>query len=639
MRKFMDSAIGGVAVVVLATGLVGCRSTTSHLASVPGFGWLDRGDEGWANYEPSPELPKPSATAEPTFDGPAANIASSDKPQSPFDKPISSVAKNDSKSRFDTDRYLPKNKTVDSNSKPSFGSYASAYGKYAPPKFGNQAESGEKSLAAQDGPYSVDSKSDTPKFADSTPSKDFTTNSQAPTFGPALDEQFSANERKPEFTASSNSRFGAPTFDNKPATTSSQPSYTPPGFPTTPKVDAVSNRFDNAVKNTLDSGQQSFNRFAGDAAKTAQEVTNTGAQPFNRFSNNPPSSTFNNAMNATNGGFTGGSPNFNNNIQPPNNTSTAESARQAIGNMANAAQSTATNTYNNAVAGAQNMANEYRNAATAAATNAVNDVKNRFGNVSAAQTQALTNAVQNTNNNLTNGAQNFAQGAAQNINNRFGGGSTSTPSLTGAVQNATQNIAQGAASQVQNYAQGTVNALEQGVVSKYEQAKSTATNYANNAINTATQQANNLLNSATSGTQPVAEATQNALNNAGNRFQQATNAVNNVMQNVSNNQPKAPVQYPSTSTPNPFLKPATAAPQTPNLSSPNPSPTNGAPATNSAPATQRSPAPFLPGSTKNFQSSVTVRKQAVKLASAGTSVREPLLLAVGDKYQFPLELR
>ena len=68
----MPKQVGHCTIVVasvLALGFAGCRTATSRLASIPGMGWVDRGEksfgEGWADYEPAPELPPPSATSEP----------------------------------------------------------------------------------------------------------------------------------------------------------------------------------------------------------------------------------------------------------------------------------------------------------------------------------------------------------------------------------------------------------------------------------------------------------------------------------------------------------------------------------------------------------------------------------------------
>lgn len=658
MPKLFASAVSGLAVVVLATGLVGCRSAATQLASVPGLGWLDRGDEGWANYEPAPGLPKPSDTNEPTSGGGAANIASNDKTSSPFSSPVSKVAKGDSKSRFDMDRYNPKKTTGDTSEKATtFGNYASAYGKFAPPKSG--ATDSSKGLATQEGPYSVDDA--TPNFASTDAAKDFSTDSPVPSFGPALNERAGETTKTPEFTASTNSRFGAAAFD-KPTTAKTASTYTPPGFPSSTNNEATdrfaaasetakstldqakrfaqdsTSQFNNAATSRFDSGQQTFNRFANDAAtktentlsqannameNAANSITNTASQTFNQFSNSPGQVTnsFSNVANAAQN-------QLNQTSSGQSQDSLLGAAKQTFNSAANTAQSTVNesfgNTVNNVAAGARDYAAGYQNAAIGA----VNDIKNRFGNVAPAE----------------------------------------TPSISNVVQNATQNISQGVTSQVQNYAQGAVNTVEQGVVSKYEQAKSAASNYANSAINNATQQAGSMLNSATNngGQQPVVAAAQDLLNNASDGLSQAAttaqgyvdagqNAVNNVMQNVSNSAQTPPVQYPSTSTPNPFMNPPRAlAPQASSVTPPpaassynvtpnyNTAPNFAPPAnTTPPPSIQRDTAPFLPGSTKSYQGTTVVRKQEIELASAApsTAAREPLVLAVGDPTQFPRSLR
>ena len=106
----------------------------------------------------------------------------------------------------------------------------------------------------------------------------------------------------------------------------------------------------------------------------------------------------------------------------------------------------------------------------------------------------------------------------------------------------------------------------------------------------------------------------------------ASDAGRNTMRNVSG--PGQP-SYPTTSTPHGYFDRPT------NLS---------VPATSTPPKStiRRSPAPFRPGSTSTFQSSTgrtSYYKQELQTSATGHLLDDHLVLAVGDKYQFPRTLR
>ena len=62
MPKQFGPKVVFLVIAAAALNLAGCRTTTNKLASIPGMGWLEREDETWAKYEPSPAIrPNPPA--------------------------------------------------------------------------------------------------------------------------------------------------------------------------------------------------------------------------------------------------------------------------------------------------------------------------------------------------------------------------------------------------------------------------------------------------------------------------------------------------------------------------------------------------------------------------------------------------
>ena len=627
-KRFGQSVL--VFVALAATmNLAGCRTTTSKLASVPGLGWMERGEEeGWAKYEPAPGLPKPSSTSEPTFDRSSGSaLASKDSGSSGR----SSFASTNvgPKPRFDASRFspsgLPKGEKVDK----SFGDYASAYGKYGPPK------SGDESLAApQKGMYSADTPNYASKSSSSTggygglagqskPKTDDTSNSP---YGYAAKSRYdsgitssasSPTESSPTYTASANSRFGASAYESK--STTPKP-YTPPGFVTSPTTLA-----ENA-KSTVASGTQKARDYLGNAEKalmgSVDELANTpkytsnaidgAAQPFNRY---------------------------------------AETATKTVNDIASSARSTVATKTDQIVNQGQTTFNQYADSAANTANQYLGAAQNKIDSAKSAANETLNAATSKYNN---------AVATATEYANGFGATTGSTPAAT-TTQNPFSNVQKQVGGQIQNYAQQAKSSFEQSAASTYEQAKSTAGQYATATADTIRKDAQSMANtvansetvkSATSTANNFINSARNSIGNASTAVSNAANGIGqsaqNVMQTVS---AQAPTAYPSTATPNPFVVSGNAArssnPVAPTGNTAAPpsfkSPAYQSPATTAPPTTiQRSTTPFRPGSTSTFQGAMTTKKQAVELASATATTSpspEHLVLAVGDQYQFPVTLR
>lgn len=232
----------------------GCRTTTSKLASVPGLGWMERDDQGWAGYEPAPSLPRPSANSEPSATGaPAASSIAENSGVNPNattygratgGEMVSSYPKDTG--RFDS-RYLPQGSTTapsKKNNASGYGDYASAYGKYGPPKSLTPTEG---SVKPQQGPYNVAS---APNYT-TTPST--TTTQGYSSYGQdRLASGPSATDRGSRFEATVPASTSSTPGPTSPTTTGlaenpspAKETYTPPGFIKKPDVNPVNSRFDS----------------------------------------------------------------------------------------------------------------------------------------------------------------------------------------------------------------------------------------------------------------------------------------------------------------------------------------------------------------------------------------------------------
>lgn len=630
-KRFGQSVLVFVALATIIN-LAGCRTTTSKLASVPGLGWMERGgEEGWAKYEPAPGLPKPSSTSEPTFERSNGSALTS-KDSGSSNRSSFASTNVGPKPRFDASRFspsgLPKGEKVDK----SFGDYASAYGKYGPPK------AGDASLAApQKGMYSADTPNYASKSSSSTGGYGGAASQSKPTddaskspYGYAAKSRYdsgvaasagSPKESSPTYTASANSRFGASAYENK--STTPKP-YTPPGFVTSPTTVA-----ENA-KSTVASGTQKARDYLGNAEKALMgNVDGLASTP--KYTNN-----------AIDGA-----------TQPFNRY--AESATKTVNDIASSARSTVATKTDQIVNQGQTTFNQYADSAANTANQYLGAAQNKIDSAKSAANETLNAATSKYNN---------AVATASEYANGFGATKGSTPAAT-TTQNPVSNMQKQVGGQIQSYAQQAKSSFEQSAASTYEQAKTTAGQYATATADTIRKDAQSMANtvansetvkSATSTANNFINSARNSIGNASTAVGNAANGIGqsaqNVMQTVS---AQAPTSYPSTATPNPFVvsgnaarnsNPAaptgnTVAPpsfQSPAFQSPVQTPATTAPPT----TIQRSTTPFRPGSTSTFKGAMTTKKQAVELASANATPSpsdEHLVLAVGDQYQFPVTLR
>lgn len=589
MPKQFGPKVVFLVIAAAALNLAGCRTTTNKLASIPGMGWLEREDETWAKYEPSPGLPRPSDSFDPTPSSAASSIASKSDPSSTQPKFASSDVGR-SKQRFDASRYTNggTSKSEAAESKP-FGNYASAYGKYGPPK----STTPSSEVAAQKGPYDAsgpgidvgksggsyglassstsgykaygDSKfvnpgvdGSTSQPSGSTPSGYAANRFDNSTYG----SKTPGTDGAAAYVAS-NSRFGGSPAASKSSNVST---YTPPGFvPNSASLEAARDYLSKstaeasaAAESAIASGKQKFNRYAESTTQTANNYLQGAQQKAE--------STARNAIDT-------GAKAFNRYVTP-------SASQPAVGGVVNPpASSQAQNTN-----------------ATASPVDRFSASASRFGNdMQTATTNALNQGVTD----VSNATGRYAQ------------------DVQNSVKSTVNSVSEQASSQVQNYADAARSRFDQAATSTYEKANSSM---------------------ATSG------------QNVRQYASEIANSARTAVQNVS-----APIQsaYPSTNAPNPFAAPPqTEGRQNGGYSAPATSaPTTSTPAT-SAPATstfpgstpgpatmQRSSSPFQPGSTSSFQGAVTARKQTIELASAvvpsGPQNEQAMILAVGDKYQFP----
>lgn len=543
MPKRFGQTLCSFATIMMAFGFVGCRSTTSRLASVPGLGWLERGDEGWAQYEPAPGLPRPSSTSEPSALGgsKASNIAST-RPPSTNSSLGGTLNKSDANAyaggtgpRLDAHGFGSESSKASesTNNNAQFGDYASAYGKYGPPSSipSNPNSSTAQSRALpQKGLYDAG----TPKYATagsggSTSGYDALANKyekQADANQPEPSGQpfgFASNDRfdnsappatssssqfgsdpAPSYTANSNSRFGANATTNSIAPKTSV--YTPPGF----------------VTSSTSGNASATSRFGG------------GSAPF-----------------TSNG-----------------------------------------------------AANDDVAAAVDEVKTATEPLVERSNELIASRNQPFGSAV--TPQSRYGGPLPSSQPSATVAQNRFAEARDTLGQIVESADTQTKPA-------IGDYASGAASQLR-------DQAAEASRNIANSeTFANAAETAKDYLNATADGLNQSREAIRGVASAAGT-------AGRNVMQNVS-----ASLQnrYPSTSTPHGYVLPGGSVTNE-NRSS--------APAT-ASPATTRSQAPFRPGSTSSFEGANVARKPLVELASHSHPEPDELVLAVGDRYQFPVLLR
>lgn len=580
MPKQFGPKVVFLIIAAAAVNLAGCRTTTNKLAGIPGMGWLEREDETWAKYEPSPGLPRPSDSFDPTPSSAASSIASQSAPNSSTRPNYASNDSGENKQRFDASRYSPKGSSkAEAPESHPFGNYASAYGKYGPPKSTNT----NSEVATQTGPYDagapgidVGNSGGSYGLANSTTSgyKAYGDNKFV---NPGLDGStsqgdsptpsgFAANSRYENSATSSNtpgtdgaaayvasnSRFGGSVAPSQSPSTST---YTPPGF--------VSNSA------SLDAARDYLSRSTAEASAAAENAIASGKQSFNRY---------------------------------------AESATQNANSYLQGAQQNAESTARNAIDTGAKAFNKYL--APAATSPAIGGIVNPTSKPSAPinagtpQADGYATSASRFGNDLQSAATNALNQGVSDVSNATG---RYAQDIQKSVQNTVSSVQEQAGSQVQSYADAARSRFDQAATSTYQQASS--------AIETAEQRVRQYANN-------VADSARTAV------------------QNVS-----APIQsvYPSTNAPNPFAMPSQVDRRE---NGSYPAPASSAPAT-SAPASatpgpatmQRSSSPFQPGSTSSFQGAVTARKQTIELASAvapsNSQDEQAMILAVGDKYQFP----
>ena len=618
MPKRFGHKVCSLATIIVAFSFVGCRTTASKLASVPGMSWLERDDEGWANFEPAPGLPRPSSTSEPTTEGTksTANIASKSDSGSGTRSPSgasslperTSVA---SKPRFDAARYMPNNSSSKggsnrSNAASTYGDYASAYGKYGAPK---SLKNNDSNIAPQKGPYDVD----VPKYASggsggstsgydlggkySNPSKPTSkaeTSSPSYNFANRFDNSSPSVDTTPQatYTANANSRFGGATNSVSPSQTST---YTPPGFAKSAATTSnSSSRFGSVAKPAEATKSPSSIGSAGqNQLNTVAPANGNRGQIFNQFSG---------AARQKADGFV---------------ATSGENAQATAKTMAGQANQTFNRYSQPASQTFDNAANSAKKQFNTAAKDAINTTPANLGQFGKNSKFA---------NSFSEGAQNAAQGTAQTF-----------PQQTG--------------NQPQSFADQATSAFNSSVSEQNSQAASTTGGYANKTLNNGGGHniSNTFANRGTNGAS--SKSAENELNSASATQNLPRQAVQNYASAAkdaghSATQSVTPAQnaYPSTNTPNPFSVPVSPAPQ--NQRSTPTETFNSAPPGYSTPATppgiQRSAAPFRPGSTSTYQGAVITRKPSTEFASNASNrvgADNEMVLAVGDKYQFPLTLR
>ncbi len=414
------------------------------------------------------------------------------------------------------------------------------------------------------------------------------------------------------------------------------------------------NQFANNAANQIQNGtQQTYNRFAAGAKAQANTAVNSAQNALGQFANN----AANTAQSLAPPKSTQPAPNFGNYAATTANqfANTAKSAVNSVTNNgtfgSNAAQPTAG--FGQATQGLSQAATQ----SIADAKKAIAGNANAAAQSLSAQAGQATNAVANQFNQFAKNATNAVQNKASNSLNNAAG--NIQQQAVGQFQTYAQQAQQKAEQAVTNtYGQAKQN-LEQSVASQYQQAKNAVGQYANSAVNAAQNQASNFAGSVANSVSnnSTFQSAAAALGNAQQKFAGATSTANRAMQNVS--APMAP-SYPSTTTPNPYVVPGSQIKGAANRFSPQqmnqPSATSNPAAApsnyNIPPATDgpafRTATPFLPGSTQSFQGAQTTTRKpnlqspTVKLASAtseATETDEQLVLAVGDKYQFPRTLR
>lgn len=583
MPKQFGHVVCLLAIVLAAFSSIGCRSTASKLASVPGMGWLDRDEEGWANFEPAPGLPRPSASSEPTTEqgklpssGLAGTSGSRSGTRSQFSQSDEESAIG-SKPRFDTSRYaadgvLGKGSSTRTNtSSPYAGGYASAYGKYAPPKSVGGTDS---TAAPQKGPYDVDP----PKYAAGTKtpasyelggkSTDLDS-SKARTSGTGFVSEYAKSPyrkgatQQPTYTANSNSRLGGA------ASRSQVSTYTPPGF--------------------VKSRPQSVD--------TTPRFSNAPASPKGMVAN----------------GAAGDFSNLTNNLAPNQGAFGANSATpgQVTNQFANPAPKTNSSFLGTAASNLQQSAQNQANAAV----NSFNRYTQPTGDRAPSTATRFDNAMQDA---ASPYANSYPSGAPQGV--RVPTPATDMANQATEAANRFGTVAQEAAGQARTFVNNSSGAFNTPAQSTAPASSSLSSSSANPTPGFAA-------GSGSGGSGGFNAATRSPGPSSGGG-------------SAPSGAPSSGSAYPSTATPNPFSLPISGATKSEG-SAPNTNASSGA--GQGLPAMQRSSAPFRPGSTSTYQGAMTVQKPLTELVSASVPSTEPadgqLALAVGDKYQFPLLLR
>lgn len=595
LSTFARSQAALVLVGLLAISFCGCRSTTSKLASVPGMGWLAQDDEGWAGYEPPPDLP--SATSSPTNAGSTSSIASTDSTR---------PGASGETARFDASRYGAKgfNKsTPDDANKPfdalnrnegsTYGNYASAYGKYGPGGTADKSVDSRDLGTPQSGPYGGSSSlaaSEAASPADQASSTE--THPYSTVSSSASGSRFGdTSEAASAYTASRDSRFGRGSkpgestwaADTKTTRTPSS-SYTPPGFPKKPTATAT------AESGSLAGGAS---RFGAGEVSVPREGSATGSVIGDL----------------------------------------ANQSKQQVGDIAEQAKSRFSDASNTTIDKYSAAAQEkYENV-----TGTVNKQVDMISEYGKQMSQSIAEPV----------AQ-LAQDAQAKVS-RFVGpaaGADGTNNLASqALDAARDRYGEVTSGPAAGAASGYLEAARKGLGGAHE----VVNRYSNAVTDTADQETD-------AATGRYGEVAQDALSAAANRFPDAAQRAAEQSREVVRDYASAaadfvsgadsgspgpasmPIRYPTTSTPNPYqLTPPSGDTMVrpPAVSSPASEPPAAAPATSPI---RRSPAPWRPGGTRDLQGSNgrTTHKQ---LLGASEDLSGHLVLAVGDRYQFPRQLR
>ena len=492
--------------VALLVSFTGCRTATDSLATVPGFAWLNRGDEGWAQFEPAPDLPRPADTTVPSSASGISNIAKNaprgsdsrgSEPRGSASRDTdsrgsgsrdsfnTSTSKLASKDHLDKSRYVPKgsgssNKLSNANvGDKKVGEYASAFGKYQAPKPLNQKPAPQTVAGAQTGPYDVETPKYTPNFAKDASPNNFAksgydlgyesspatppNNAMAATSSkpyvrpstpkPAEEAPAAAEEPKPApfgYVAGNRFEAGPPakTPTAPPATAprfAANETYTPPGFAKT--TTAATNQL-KAAANGLSSGVASANNVANRVQNGVQNTFNSSVASAQGSLANA-KGQFTNAA----GGLVNKTSNA---VSQTFDGSVAKTTQQGFNKFAAQAKGTA----NSLSKSTQKTLGQYPNTAQSRFGNAISSTQNQITSAAQSTAKSLGATAQKSFNNLagnSTSASEFTQGFQQTATNAVSG-------ATNAVADARASLGS-QAQQATNYGQNTFNKFANGVSS------------------------------------------------------------------------------------------------------------------------------------------------------------------------------